>query len=492
MKKVLGIIPMVGLIGAGTAQAYDINAYAVSNFRPCNSSNLPATITELERFFSSEDFPGDARKNFFWTDSQVRQSDWDADSDSFENLETANGLDGADSSLIAYIASHGVTSNGVYSAIAGTSSDGGCYMSTSDMFMGDQFARYAVLSTCQGLKIGTGSSPTRPGEDPSDTWQDAAPGMNCIFGYSNNMRDASGYGEYWLNHLATGDDTLTEAFFKASRQVSYSNIPAALCFGAVEEQARYNLENMMRFTSDRVGGETSAWVYNNARRIEGAFELSSSKTAASISMSVPYSALQKSTAKGILSFNAEHGTLTYSKKHLAVTKAIEIRDTEVIKIAQKFLLDQDMGADAWSAVPTYIVDKGTKVDGQKIVTEKMVVMHQTLGGVAVLGTAGSFEVHINADGIVTKATLAPRVLAQNQALEAKTVDAATINDAKVQALDNLVMRYPNATLTTQSVRLGFDSDSYLSPKAQAKAIVEVEVEVEQGGLSRVFVEHLAL
>lgn len=492
MIKVLGIIPMVGLISAATAHAYDVNGYAVSNFRPCNAGNLPATIVELERFFSSENFPEDARKNFLWTDSRVRQSDWDAESDSFENLATANGLDGADSSLIAYIASHGITSNGVYSAIAGTSREGGCYMSTSDMLMGDQFARYAVLSTCQGLKIGTGSSPTRPGEDPSITWQDAAPGMNCIFGYSNNMQDATGYGEYWLDHLATGDDTLTEAFFKASRQVSYSNIPAVLCFGSDEDQARYNLENMTSFTSEQVGGETSVWAYSDSRRINGTFEWNFGKAAPSVSMSVPYGAIEKLATKGVLKFNAEHGTLTYSNKSRALTKPIEIQDVEVVEIAQKFLLAQGMGADTWSAVPSYIIDKGTKVGGQKIVTEKTVVMHQTFGNVFALGTAGSFEINVNADGIVTKATLAPRTFAQPQGQETKSVNAVTIDDAKAQALGNLGMRYPNAILTTQGIRIGFDSDSYLVKKTQAKAVVEVEVAVEEGGLSRVFVERLAL
>src|SRR5690606_3262859 len=40
MNKVLCVIPMLACAYGGTAQAYDINAYAVGNFRPCGASNL--------------------------------------------------------------------------------------------------------------------------------------------------------------------------------------------------------------------------------------------------------------------------------------------------------------------------------------------------------------------------------------------------------------------------------------------------------------------
>ncbi len=155
----------VGLLSSSVGNAYYINGYAVANHRSCGSSNLPGTIREMERFFGSNDFPSDAQKNLYYKDSNVKASDWNATSDYYENTNAASGMDGADSALISYIASHGVTSNDRYTASSGGSRNGGCNIRTTEMEIGNSANRYLILSTCQGLKIGTGSSPSRAGAD---------------------------------------------------------------------------------------------------------------------------------------------------------------------------------------------------------------------------------------------------------------------------------------------------------------------------------------
>ena len=487
MRKVLGCLPLLLLGLGGTAQAYDINTYAVSNFRPCGASNLPATIREMERFYDSEHFPEDARKNFLWTDSQVRQSDWAAETDAFQSDQTANGMDGVDSSLLAYIASHGVTSGGVYSAISGTSSDGGCYMSTDDMFIGDQYARYTILSTCQGLKIGSGSNPSRPGEDPSDTWSEAAPGLNCIFGYSNNMMDDDGYGEYLLENLAAGEDTLAEAFFSASRQVSYYNIPVTMCFGADEDTARYHLENMSAFTSDRVGGDVSVWSYRNSRQVTKSFQMSGVKPT-SVAMSIPN--VQLRSMAGNMKFDESAGKLTFRGTKSAQV-ATTVSDSEAIAIAESYVAQNGFDATAWDLAPTFVIDKGTKIDGEIVVTEKMVVFHQRVGGMPTLGTAGSFEVNVGSDGAVTGATFAPRTLTVVEQKSA-AVTFADLEKAQTSALANLQAANPEAELRIINATVGLDAGSFMESKTSADTILMVEVEVAQGGVARNFVERIRL
>jgi hypothetical protein len=261
--------------GASIAQGAYINGYAVGNHRSCGANNLPGTISELQKFFASRNLPADATKNFFWTDRAVTLADWAAATDYRESQSTASGADGVDSGLISYIASHGATSGGRYLALAGGAD--GCEIRNGNMGMGDQDARYLILSTCQGLKIGTGDDPRRTGEDPTRTWRSGNTGLNCIFGYSNNMIDADQYGENLLANIAAGNSTVPEAFFRASRDISYSNIPAVLCFGADEASARANIDSLRSFTEDRFGNGASAYAYQQARRIDGTFAAPSQK-----------------------------------------------------------------------------------------------------------------------------------------------------------------------------------------------------------------------
>jgi hypothetical protein len=132
----------------------------------------------------------------------------------------------------------------------------------------------------------TFDNPTVPGENPSITWRTANKGLNCIFGYSNNMVDAAEYGEFFLENLATTDETLAQSFLKASRRVSESNIPSVLCFGADDEAARQYLNTTKRFNSDKVGSGGSAWTHSLSKRIEGLYELSAVSKQSAIPRSI--------------------------------------------------------------------------------------------------------------------------------------------------------------------------------------------------------------
>ena len=103
----------VAATGASQSLAMSVGAYAVANHSNCGAGNIPGTIAEMDKFFASPDLPADLQKNFYWKDARVRQIDWAKEGDYKASSDATTGFDGADASLLTYIASHGVTSSGI-------------------------------------------------------------------------------------------------------------------------------------------------------------------------------------------------------------------------------------------------------------------------------------------------------------------------------------------------------------------------------------------
>jgi hypothetical protein len=516
MRLVTFVAIVTGLFTAHTAHAYYISGYAVGSHRACRASDLPGTITEMDKFFASRYFPDDAQKNVLWTNGRVRVAEWAAANDRFESAEAASGYDGSDASLISYIASHGATSNARYLALAGGGSSG-CEILSSNMSAGDSGSRYLVLSTCQGLKIGGGSgdNPDGPGENPSLTWANGNAGLNCIFGYSNNMVDSNRYGEYLLQNLATTDDTLAAAFFRASRMVHSSNIPAALCFGPNDETARLNLDTNRRFTEEAFGRGGSAWSYAQSRRLAGGFDVPAKgpvpRTLKTKPMEVPVAKLAKSllgkksrdlgvndnlgvfkSESGIFTFDHRRGAFAW--RHNRVVNAdlvFKLKDSFAVKIARDFLAQHSINADL---TPTYVVDVGHGNATTRGVAQKIVVFHQKVRGLNVLDHGGSVEVTIAGDGSVVALQgllVEAAMLRLPEWLDTRDIDVASARD---QALANLGRQMPGAQLSVVETRVGLDGamPGDGMPSERLRAVVEVLVEATQGGFARRYAERVPL
>lgn len=497
-----------------------INGYAVSNHRSCGANNLPGTVQELDKFFASSYFPEDAQKNVYWKNGDVQVKHWEAGTDLFDSSDALSGTDGVDAPLISYIASHGGTNSGRYTALAGGAD--GCNIRSSNIGAGDGNARYLVLSTCQGLKIGTGDNPNRAGENPSVTWKDANKGLNCIFGYSNNMVDDDDYGNYFLENLATSDDTLAKAFMRASRRISTSNISAVLCFGPDDASAREYLESTKRFTSERTGTGGSAWTHDRAKIVEGSIDPTLLKSVTvlprivqakipgfspdRLATSMIGAKAQDQSVGGTLNiFRSSVGTVTYNqlngyfsfvkraKPGVSRDSAMKIDDQAAMRIASTYLMNRSFMAPYIGAMkPVHVIDRyiGSKTGSDLV--EKTVIMAQSVSGVSVLGTAGTVEVTIGSEGDVREVHGALIELAKPRVAELLDVKDVSIKSAEEKAMQSLAKKMPGSKLALVQTLVGFDSGDYSARVEKPKLVAEVLVEVSKGGFARRYIERVAL
>ena len=437
-----------------------VGAYAVANHSSCGNMNLPATITELNKFFASPNFPRDNAKNFLWTDSKVKGGDWLAAHDNFTSTGTANGFDGSDSSLIAYIASHGGTSGDRYSMSVG-GADGKCTVSNTEMAMGDNKAKYMILSTCQGLK------------NPR-TWQRGNAGLNCILGYANNMEDSDVYGEQLLANLAPRTKTLVTAFFEASRTASYDNIPAVLCFGPNDMEAKKHLDEDKWFSESGFGAGGTAYVADQGHRVPGAFA-ASLKTA---TLGVPRT-LQLVVLAPVSIRGATQVTSGLGDEPLAMSDA-----TAVGKAMEALLGYQLVGATD-EVQPSFVIDRTVTTGDVTEVVAKTVVLHQRLGGLSMLGREGVFEVTLTAGDQVSieGRPVAVGAVGKELAPIADHEVAAAVAAARVL----LAARYPAATLAHEHTSLG-----YKRVGGTAQVVAAISFLVSQGGFGRIVSTSIAL
>lgn len=492
---------------ASLAQAHYIGAYAVANHRSCGAGNLPGTIAELDKFFASPDFPDDAQKSFYWKDARVRAAEWAGDGDYAASADTASGFDGADASLISYIASHGHTEGAVYTARTGGGANN-CEVKSSALRLGDQKARYLILSTCQGLKIGTGDDPRARGEDPRVTWRQANNGLNCIFGYSNNMMDADSYGENLLHELATTDETLVEAFFRASHDISYSNIPAALCFGTDDANARQRIETGRRFVDDKFGSGGSAYVFEKSQRRSGAYELTrgkpiprSLKLATSgikisrVAQAILGKAAQDLGLKGKLSvWRSAQGTITvdlanarlsWHREALALDREMTLKDDFVVRIASDFARAKGLIApNSPGLVATDILNRGVSAGERNIIVAKTVVLRARVHGLTALSAADAFEITVDASGQVTSLTASLREATVPRVAEWLDTVAIDTGAHEKAALASMQKAMPDARVVVVDRRVGYASQIGDDGGPQLVAAIEFVMEAEQGGFAR--------
>lgn len=492
-----------------------IGAYAVANHSSCGAGNIPGTIEEMNRFFASPDLPPEMQKNFYWKDGRVRQNEWTKDSDYKASSEATSGFDGADASLLTYIASHGVTSSGVYKALAGSKNSGGCYIPTTSLELGNNASRYTILSTCQGLKIGTGDYPESNGENPSRTWKNAAKGLNCIYGYSNNMADADQYGEYLLANLKDGSTSIAKAFMDASESVSADNVPAVLCFGANEQDAADYIEENKTFESQSRPNNSSAWVYRKVYAAQQSRALKSSIPAALkiLPMKVDVEKLAKSfvgagavksisgkitnykSSTGSASYNERTGTLTI-KNFLVEDIRNEAVPTveESQKIARHALkLSGLLKADSSLYLHSFSEETLGGEKGISKVLSRKFSFKQNLAGAPSLSQQGSVDVTVGAGGTITeiKAALVKIDPVFTPSSRPTNITSREI-ELETSALDEIAMRAPGANYKVIKKRIGYDAGNFMKRNQIAPAVIEITVEAYKGEFRRNFIQKTAL
>ena len=493
-----------------------VGAYAVADHSICGISSIPGTIEELNKFFASPNYPHDMQKNFYWQNTRVRQVEWSKAGDYKQSTETSSGFDGADSSVLTYIASHGVTSSGVYKALAGSKSDGGCYMSSNDMELGNHNARYVILSTCQGLKIGSGYDPAASGENPSKTWKNAARGLNCIFGYSNNMADASEYGENLLAAIKDQNTPLSLAFMNASEAVSPANIPAVLCFGASADDAAFYLSTNKTFETQSRPQAASAWVFrkgSDALKLRTYFSdavpraiqvrgvtLNPQKIAGKFLGSH----LKETKDNGITTYSSTSGNATFNPKTNVLTIRSEFALSaksdavpsveEAITIAAHTLKITGLtraGGELFQSSQSEDTLGGES--GIKTVISRKISFKQVLAGLYPLGQGGSVDVTVGPGGAVMEVR-ASLVKIQQKSSAKTRADGffKKMEDFETQAIQSIAAKTPKATFKVVDIRMGYDTGSFFELKSQAKAVVAVTVEASENGFARRYIEKFDL
>lgn len=514
MQSILSGLLLIGF--AASAEAITIGGYAVGTHSSCGAGNIPKTLTEIDKFFSSKDLPADAKKNFLWKESRVRQDQWAKEGDYKESKETNNGFDGADASLLTYIASHGVTSNGVYKALSGSSKNGGCYITTSSLELGNQSSRYTILSTCQGLKIGTGDDPSAKGENPSKTWAAAAKGVNCIFGYSNNMADADEYGAYLLEKLKAGAP-IADAFMAASEAVETENIPAVMCFGSSQDDATSYLQKNKTFETTSRGGTASAWVFRKPKQFATDFSRAANHFAPSVTVE-PIQINPARVAKAflganvnreggrgsLLSYSSDAGTASYDPR----TNVLQITNNLIDSVRADAVPSMEESAEiAANAVKTSglaamagtitLASSSEDVlggeEGIQRTLQRKFSFKQALGGFQSLGQAGSIEVAIGPGGVVSSVTASLLRVSGKESgfVQTANISAAT-EDLETAAIRNVAEKVPGASYKVITTRFGYDAGNFFGVKSQADAVAEVLVEAEQGGFARRYAEKIKL
>lgn len=505
----------VAVSESSETQAMTVGAYAVANHSNCGAGNIPGTIAELDKFFASADLPTELQRNFYWKDARVKQTDWIKESDYRASTDAATGFDGADASLLTYIASHGVTSSGVYKALAGSRNNGGCYIPTSSLELGNHTSRYTILSTCQGLKIGTGDNPTANGENPSRTWKNAAKGLNCIFGYSNNMADADEYGEYLLSNIKDGTTPLSKAFMDASESVSTDNIPAVMCYGSNEQDAADYIENNTAFETQARPNTASAWVY---RVVQSSQESSSVKAQIPAALKLTPlrlnmekiaklflgNSVTKSQSGRSVSFNSNAGSASFDAKTGTISirnnLVDDIRNESVPSLAESEQIARHAlklsgllkAASSLSLAATATDVLGGENNVFRVSAFKF-TFKQNLSGAQPLSQQGSVDVTVGAGGTITaiKAALVQidpsfRPASRPTDISSRGVDIDSL------AIKHVESKAPGANYRVIKKRVGFDAGNFMKAKSVAPAVVEVTVEASQGGFTRNFIEKIAL
>lgn len=466
-----------------------IGAYAVANHLTCGASNIPGTIGDVAGFLAGK--PSDFRTNFSLSNDTVHAEDWHRTSDLFA-ATTPTRQGGADSSLITYIASHGGTSGGIFTASMGNTLYGGCGADSSNMGLGDGKTRYLFASTCESVKIGSGEDPYIPGSVPSLTWGSAARGLRCIYGYSSVSLDSDAYGTLFWNKLP-GATSLTSAFFDASWDIYTDQVPAALCYGSSRDAARRELDATSFDTAAASGSFWGVWRWRNREPVVSTTRLPTRELRPSQVEALPGSALPESAvAVARASLPSAH-----SRKSEGVAQHLWFSNDDAVRHATNFLNQWGLNVPAAELTPESVrVEAESDPSGQILVREKTVIFRQHVASVPILDGQYQLRLTLDASGRVVDlydgtVRVAVRALAptggpprQPGADEEDTIERSLLSLAQKRI-------GPNSTeLRLKSVEMGFRI-GVRTPGKRVEAAYHGVVSARSGQFQRLYPVQLA-
>lgn len=190
--------------------------------------------------------------NFWYQDSGV--SAW-AYYETFDNWQDTYGMDAV---RAVYHSGHGVmNSDGVFYASLGSKWGGyGCAAVSSNMRLGNEYARYLFWSTCQSLRVSGRQNPIK-------TWHPTNLGWRMLFGYETNSIDSPNYGRFFWQEW-NKNKSFSTAFLDASWSIYHNQSPSVVACGATEAEAQDRLYNERYLSANRSATDYYRWRWYTA------------------------------------------------------------------------------------------------------------------------------------------------------------------------------------------------------------------------------------
>jgi Family of unknown function (DUF6345) len=176
----------------------------------------------------------------------------------YEQYDNWQDTYGADAVRTFYHSGHGgMDGNGIFYLPMGADWGGiGCTVTSNNMRLGNEYARYLFLSTCLSLRVGGGNSPIR-------TWWDANLGLRMIFGFETISYDNANYGR-WFWEEWNKNKSLSSAWLDSSWRISHDQTPTAVACGATQAEAADRVFNERLLYGDRASKDWWWWRWQGA------------------------------------------------------------------------------------------------------------------------------------------------------------------------------------------------------------------------------------
>lgn len=228
-------------------------ACSIEDFLPAGSggSDLYATHEDAEGFL---DYPTQFRNaNFWYKDGSVKSWMYGEQYDNY--LDTY----GADAVTVFYHSGHGgMDNNGVFYLPMGGVWDGSSGVNSTQMFLGNEEARYVFFSTCLSCRVLEGHSPIK-------TWWGHCLGVRMLFGFETVSLDRPEYGKWFWEEWKKGK-SFSQSWLDSSWRIYHGQAPSVVAMGANQAEAVNRLNNERVFTRDAAVTNWMQWKWYYADR----------------------------------------------------------------------------------------------------------------------------------------------------------------------------------------------------------------------------------
>ncbi|NAZ84775.1 DUF6345 domain-containing protein [Kineococcus indalonis] len=244
--------PVEVTAGQATAKSRAANVHGALSIETfCSAGPLSHTHEDADGF--SEWLGRWYPSNFRYRDGGVKI--W-AYTEPHDNWQDTYGMDAV---LCAWHSGHGgMAADGVFFVPLGAPWAGDdCTVTSEQMRLGDERARYVFWSTCESLRVLGGHSPSR-------TWSTANQGLRMIFGFETISWDFPDYGRKFGEHWNSGK-SLSASWLQASWDLAHDQAPSVSANGATKEEAQDRLWNERNFQWAQASRAWWWWAWYNVQ-----------------------------------------------------------------------------------------------------------------------------------------------------------------------------------------------------------------------------------